>query len=235
MTAKVLVMADSGASNGMTSEVINLLNPNSKCESFKNLPVRIRLATSGLLKNNQPIICGGQSTINLEYQDNCYTLGKNEVVSKLFSPRCCSASVVINNNILWVTGGFVKLPGSYSEISTNTTEFVLLDQTITMQGPELTGSHFSYHCMTKINEDLVLSIGGFTSQNRTLLIDVASDFTMKAGPNLNGGRYGHACGTFQLNKNNLVIVAGDDLYNDNEKSTEIWDPLSDMGWVKGNK
>ena len=85
MTAKVLVMADSGASNGMTSEVINLLNPNSKCESFKNLPVRIRLATSGLLKNNQPIICGGQSTINLEYQDNCYTLGKNEVVSKLLT------------------------------------------------------------------------------------------------------------------------------------------------------
>ena len=86
--------------------------------------------------------------------------------------------------------------------------------------------------MVKINEGLVALIGGIWSLKATLLIDVLNDFSITEGPSLNHGRYVHSCGTFNYNDKTMVIVAGG---SDGSKyiTTELWDPSSNSGWVKG--
>ena len=41
------------------SEVIDLLDSNSKCQPLMDFPIQAYSATGGLLQNNQPLICGG--------------------------------------------------------------------------------------------------------------------------------------------------------------------------------
>ena len=68
---------------------------------------------------------------NSDYYDgqtNCYILGDDKIVAELLQPRSAGASVILNNNVLWITGGLVK-----SMHYTKTTEFVRLNQP-TIQG-----------------------------------------------------------------------------------------------------
>ena len=109
-------------------------------------------------------------------------------------------------------------------------EFVRLDQP-TLPGPELPFP-FYYHCMTKINEDLVVFTGGVWSEKTTLIVNVTNNFEMVEGPNMNWGRYLHACGTFEYHGKSIVIVVGGASGND-ELRTELWDPYSNSGWMEG--
>ena len=61
----------------------------------------------------------------------------------------------------------------------NTSEFVRLDQP-TLPGPELPFP-FYYHCMAKINEDLVVFTGGVWSEKTTLVVNVTNNFEMVEG------------------------------------------------------
>ena len=62
----------------------------------------IRTALGGLL-NNKPIICGGFSVV-FGKQNQCYFVGSNEVVNELIQPRSLGSGVILNDDILWVTG-----------------------------------------------------------------------------------------------------------------------------------
>ena len=145
--------------------------------------------------------------------------------------RWYSASVVLNKNTLWITGGYEFESVLYS------TEFVNLDQSTAISGPDLNVEDYVpfYHCMTKLNETTVISTGGLGNYGKTLIIDVSSqDYLIMPGPKMEWERNGHACGTFISNGKIMVIVVGgsDDL--NFIGTTEIWDPSSDKGWVQGN-
>ena len=90
--------------------------------------------------------------------------------------------------------------------------------------------------------DKYVLIGGETTLKTTLIVHVPKNFTsgddffMNNGPPLLHGRYYHSCGTFQNNGTTFVIAAGGNNEADSSTTqvlTEIWDPSSDDGWIKG--
>ena len=100
-----------------------------------------------------------------------------------------------------------------------------------IKGPDLP-AEFIAHCMTKINEDLVVILGGRITEKKTLLVDISNNFSIKEGPTMIHGRDFHACGTFLLNGKTVVFTAGG--YDGSKDiSTEFWDPTSEDGWIKG--
>ena len=154
-------------------------------------------------------------------------VGEKEIATSLLEPRFAGASVVIeNDSTLWVTGGRSGSQGVF----TKTTEFVKLNQETT-PGPNLT-EQYMYHCIAKINETMVVFIGGYYTETSTLLVNIEDDFEMDLGPELLNERFNHACGTIQWNDTNLVIAVGGRT-EISKNSTEIWDPKSDDGWVEG--
>ena len=134
-STKLLVTTGYPYENGSHSEMINLANPNVTCSPPPNYTIKVERAFSGLINLfgtlhnfTLPLICGGmyRNYSNSDYyegQTDCYILGDDKIVAQLLQPRSAGASVVLNNNILWITGGLVK-----SMHYTKTTEFVRLNQ-----------------------------------------------------------------------------------------------------------
>ena len=225
---KVLVTTGYPLENGQYSEVIDLVHKNATCELLPNFPVPMYSAFGGLINNNLPVICGlPQNSI----EPSCYSLGENFALTKLIEPRYDGASVVLKNEILWITGGKSK---SLAGGTVKTTEFVHLNQEMADPGPDLP-MLFGRHCMTKINEDLVIIIGGDYSYSETVLVEVSRNFTMKSGPQMNFDRWNHACGSFTSNGITVVIVAGGYDLSSTNLSTELWylNPGEDWRWIEG--
>ena len=68
-TAKVLVTTGTPFGNGVHSEVIDLKNPNSTCQSFANYPVAMDRAFGGLIQNDAPLVCDPFFNCDLFFQD----------------------------------------------------------------------------------------------------------------------------------------------------------------------
>ena len=215
------------------SEVIDLHQKNSSCKNLPSFPIPISDAFGGLIKSKWPLICGGYNYENMGRQPKCFVIGKDKITTAydLIEPRSGTASVVLNDEVIWVASGYIGLGNA--GYATKSSEFVHIDKPTT-RGPDLP-MFFTFHCMTKINENLVILIEGTQTKKVTLLVDVGKNFTMKLGPELGEGREGHACETFTYNEKPLVIVAGGD-HGDggsNIKTTEILDFESGRGWLKG--
>ena len=142
------------------SEIIDLSSSPIKCPSWKN--EKIKGAVGGYLGTN-PIFCGGalyslSSFFNPvfdnpeEYSDECHIIRpwKAEKSTNMLSKRYGAASVIINETILWVSGG-------NDGISTlSSTEFIESESTA---GPELPEA-LEGHKMIDITDDSTLLIGG---------------------------------------------------------------------------
>ena len=62
------------------SEVIDLLDSNSKCQPLMDFPIQAYSATGGLLQNNQPLICGGYNPFYGWSQNKMQSLSPNDNV-----------------------------------------------------------------------------------------------------------------------------------------------------------
>ena len=89
-------------------------------------------AVGGLI-GDTPLICGGENIYGFE-GDECYSIiGQTSVfITKMSFPRDRAASIVIDERMLWITGG-----GLWSEINngadwgpSKTSEYVNLDGSI---------------------------------------------------------------------------------------------------------
>merc|ERR1739848_32451 len=60
-----------------TSEVVDVLNSASSCQSIPDFPVAAHTAGGGIV-NGVPIVCGGNAE-SAGVQSNCYTLDKDTV------------------------------------------------------------------------------------------------------------------------------------------------------------
>jgi hypothetical protein len=117
-------------------EIIDFANPPTVCQPsvLDDYPISQVYGTSGgLLNTTTALICGGYKWSEpAEQLDDCFAITANAIESKqkLTLPRSYAASVVLNGNTLWLTGGYLDGP-----ITTMSTEFVQL--TGTRPGPDL--------------------------------------------------------------------------------------------------
>jgi hypothetical protein len=189
----------SGAGELASVEVVNLdeSNPDYICDNLPDFPFSIRYATGQLYNRKTPIICGGYASgIHCE----CYSLkdGAWQSIQSLNECRYATASAVFSNpndndedDILFITGG---REGSTTLSTVESFDGNVWNQTMFADLP----STIQFHCMVKINNTMLLQIGGTidnfesgTTEN-TYFFDIIQDKWI-AGPKLNVGRIYHSC------------------------------------------
>ena len=227
-----------------TSEIVDLtVKGGYKCNIWEPFQIGVRGATGGVI-GDTVIICGGYDGSN--NVDECYRLSseKNpQLITHMLVERQYAASIVLNDNILWVTGGW---SGAYLA----STEYVT--STGTILGPNLP-QPLTNHAMIAINKTCSMVIGGISTdysastsfngeqaedQDRTFFYD-HNEGEWITGPSLMQARLNHAAGiiTDDVTDEPLVVVTGGRTggrnYSDGWfylNSTEI---LQDGEWVQG--
>ena len=140
--------------------------------------------------------------------DECYSITsqKATLVTHMSVERVDAASIVLNDNTLWVTGGVGK-----DRLSLISTEYVKMSGSL--PGPDLPIA-LDGHAMAAINSTVSMVIGGY---DRSGLDGTESTFYYKHiegvwsnGPILIQSRYYHAAGmvTDELTNENFVSVTG---------------------------
>ena len=220
----------SQAGDQTTSEIVDLtIKKDNMCKNWPKLPKDIHGATGGLV-GNTVIICGGSYFYSYPYSisiNECYSLTSQKVklVTHMSVLRTSAASIVLNETILWVTGGWSGTE-SYSS-----TEYVSLSET--MPGPDLPLSLFR-HAMVSINSSVSMVIGGHNGgPTTTTFFYDHIDGEWINGPKLIQERGLHTAGivTDEVTNENYVAVTGGEDTNSNElDTTEI---LQDEKWVQG--
>ena len=122
------------------------------CHNWPDFPKNLKGATGGLI-GDTIIICGGFN-IGWDKVDECYSLTseKATLVTHMSVRRSTAASIVFNDNALWITGGF-----NHNVEVLASTEYVTM--TKTMSGPDLPIALQS-HTMVAINKTFSMIIGG---------------------------------------------------------------------------
>ena len=188
------------------------------CNNWPDFPKSVYGATGGLI-GNTVMICGGF------YVDECYSLTseKATLVTHMSVWRTGAASIVRNDNTLWVTAGY---SGGYLK----STEYVTV--TGTTPGPDLPIWIYE-HAIVAINSTCSMFIGGFyAGYSATTFFYDHNEGEWITGPSLMQARYSHAAGivTDEVTDEHSVAVTGG--YGDSSHldSSEI---LQDGNWVQG--
>ena len=81
------------------------------CNNWPDYPIDLHGATGGLI-GNTVIICGGSAEWN---GWRCYSMTSEKVtqVTYMSNRRQYAASIVLNDDTLWVTGGYGRLFDPY--------------------------------------------------------------------------------------------------------------------------
>jgi len=202
-----------------------------KCNKWPDFPIGVNAATGGLIENTV-MICGGRVLGSIS--DKCYSLTsqKATLVTHMSVARSHIASIVLNDNTLWVTGG--STDELYYSAALSSTEKVTLNGI--MPGPDLPMALRS-HAMVAINTTASIVIGGldgsYTASASTFYYDHIGGEWIN-GPSLIHARSYHAAGivTDEVTDENYLSVTGGSNINSNgaKDSTEI---LLDGKWVPG--
>ena len=202
-----------------TSKIVDLtVKGGNMCSNWPKFPQGVYAATGGLI-GDTVIICGGWDG---SWVDECYSLTskKAKLVTHMSVGRTYASSIVINDNTLWVTGGW---GGDAS------TEHVKTSGT--MPGPDLPIA-LSKHAMVAINSSCSMVIGGDPSYTGLTFFYDHNEGEWINGPSLMQARGYHAAGivTDEVTDEHFVAVTGGYDGDDNLDSTEI---LQDGNWVQG--
>ena len=159
-------------------EIVDLLNPNATYDLLAdNLP-KIYRATGGLLQKSL-IVCGGNygvHTKNLQNSRDCVVIGQPEMEMKMIEKRYLAASVALDQNTLWIVGG-------YNGGKLRSTEFIMLGQP-TVKGPKLPFK-ICGHSMIQYDEKSIYIIGrrqNDSFSNKTWIVDPTNGFQITEGP-----------------------------------------------------
>ena len=221
-------MTTGRGSNGFqtTSKIVDLtVKGGNKCNNWPDFPIDVLGATGGVI-GDTVIICGGMDYSYSSLKE-CYSLTseKATLVTHMSVGRYFAASIVLNDNTLWVTGG--SYIGGYLAY----TEYVKM--TGTMSGPDLPMA-LCNHAMVAINNTCSMVIGGVSSEGypaSTFYYD-HNEGKWTTGPSLIQARDGHAAGvvTDEVTDENFVAVTGG--YGSGYLDTTEF--LQDGIWVQGN-
>ena len=212
--------------------------------NWPDFPISVYEATGGLI-GDSVIICGGWGEIFIPGWGNVYnpvnecysmTSEKATIVTQMSVGRSSAASIVINDNTLWITGG----SGSNSELLAST-EYVTLTET--MPGPTMPIGLLN-HAIVAINSTFSMVIGGLDENRIQTLMMTGNLQTISTyfydhneeewitGPSLMNARESHAAGmvTDEVTSEHFVVVTGGKDSSFYLDSTEI---LQDGEWVQG--
>ena len=162
-----------GAIGARKSEIIDmsLSLGSSQCFDWADHPVNTLYtqsgATGGLIENIA-IICGGKNETKLSSRitDDCYSITeyKSKLVGKMFLKRDSAASIVINGNTLWITGGRNYIASIY--VNEDRTESLASTELVQLggstNGPDMP-IPLCNHGMVAINGSYSIIIGGLTA------------------------------------------------------------------------
>ena len=207
------------------TEVLDLsIAEKFQCQDWPDYPMAVGGATIGLL-GKEVLVCGGYDGTSII--DECYSINSKGTVfvTKMTHKRDYAASVNINEDTIWITGGW---NGNYLSSS----EFMTVEGS--MAGPELP-IPVDGHQMVAIDNELTMVIGGFSPGSVTLAQTFYYDHSNEQwidGPTLNQARYAHAAGTVtdEVTIERLVVVSAGGFDGSFLKSTEI---LHDGDWSLG--
>ena len=172
--------------------------------------------------------------------DECYsfTSQKTTLVTHMAVERTNAASIVLNDNTLWITGGL----GKYGRLAS--TEHVKMSGS--MPGPDLPTALES-HAMAAINSTVSMVIGGWDGSGMDGTESTYYHYHIKGewsnGPSLIQTRHRHAVGivTDEETNEEFVAVTGGNFFDDSSQ-TGIYDSqvfigssevLQDGKWIKG--
>ena len=212
------------------------LDDDDQCFNWVDYPLEVEGAYGGLLENT-PLICGGRKTFMI-YTDECYSLNEetSKFVTRMSVNRIGGTSIVLNETILWISGGRVyEVLNSGKRVASS--EYINLSGST--PGPDLP-MNLMHHAKIAINTTHSMVIGGSNSTGLELDLTFFFDHVNQKwvdGPTLIQERsYGHAVGIVndQVTMANLAIVTGGVAgYGEYYIiSTEI---LVDSKWLPGKK
>lgn len=227
-------------------EVVNLdeLNPGMTCDNLQNLPFGIEGATGQLFQGERPIICGGIKSSRWVDLCDCFELKGGSWVSIASLSECrryTSSSLSLQNGeeLLIVAGGSSTSAGDKKSVEAFDGNEWSLEKVSPLP------TNVGEHCMVRINESTLLSIGGYSKfgwTSETNFYDSISN-NWYAGPNLSDTRERHACGVLHWYNPNtdqnekVIVVAGGNNNAEYMSSTELLFlnefETSQQGWVMG--
>jgi len=242
------------------TEVLDLINPDLKCQNLAPFAKGKQGATGALVKTSA-VVCGGFD--GYDYSNECHTISKSNItfLTHLDTKRDRAASVAVNNT-LWVLGGKSSL-----NVHLKSTEYVAMNMPIPSEdywkcknGTKITISKLcdgeqdcsegedEEHCMMpltleghtilEIEPNVYMLIGGYSSgpSHKTYIKKGYQNWT--PGPNLAEPRYLHTAGFVidQITQRKSVVVFGgrsngDQLLNSVEMLSL---PIEGNMWQPGN-
>ena len=223
---------DYDGNNIRRSEIIDLSydGAGNQCFDWADYPLDVFKASGGLIED-QVVICGGQKLGGFVSSD-CYSISghTSTFITKMSVKRHSAASIVLDSNTLWITGGY------YDYLIYDSSEFIQLEGS--NQGPTL-AMPVHAHAMILLNDTFSMIIGGQNELN----INKASALTFYYdhqinqwlnGPALIQARDSHAVGiiTDENTMEKLLIVTGGVSYGVLIYATEI---LIENQWNLGKK
>ena len=217
-TAKVLIAAgyEGNARCVEEIEVIDLICP------LKSVILEKKLLKSGAfggILQNQVIIGG---------ENGCVILGQPTKNLELLEDRSFFSCVNLDQNRLWITGG-------WGPSSRDTSEIITLDQP-SMQGPKLPMLKNTYrHSMIKVEEKIyMIGAGGDEYPEKTWIIQPNNNFNFIEGPSLMKKDWlplprSYFCAQMKLEGKPFIVVATSG--SDNIQLLDTSTPGN--GWIEG--
>ena len=110
--------------------MVDLSNDESSCNPLKDFPIDLQQACGGLINDSMILICGG---FDHDASNKCFLVnGPSEPVAYMKLRRNFPGCTVINDTLLWMTGGFIGGLQNHK-----TTEFIDLTTQLAVAGPDL--------------------------------------------------------------------------------------------------
>ena len=198
-------MVATGSGPGPNVEIANLddSNPDLVCEDLPDYPFYVSRATGQLYNNKYPVICGGEISYP-KYVTicDCFSLkdGSWKGIASLTECRDSAASALFSNpnnneeDILLITGGRNGRNGRNASSTVESFDGKIWSRNVFAHLP----TPISDHCLVKINNTMLLQIGGTLDTSysgataNTYFFDILMNM-WSPGPELNVGRIQPSC------------------------------------------
>ena len=229
---KFLITTGGNDARIRNSELLHLsLKSDEQCFDWVDFPHDLTGATGGFIENTA-LVCGGYND-DLVMLDDCYSLNSESTTMsvKMSVKRCDAASIVLNETVLWVSGG----DGSSIYYPEGTsTEYVKLEGT--RPGPPLP-IPLAGHAKIGINHTHSIIIGGrtdgFSGIENTFFFDHIYN-SWSEGPMMLYQRHHHAAGMVidDVTEERIIVVTGGIYLNQGFQSSTS-EILLENRWILG--
>ena len=229
--------------SGKKTEIIDMENPSKSC-MVKPFPEGLIFATGGLIGDNIPFVCSGckkgTDHRSCKHSKACYTLQTNgtwmeDKKAALISgrgetDRFMSGSVVLSKKYLVIaaTQDYGSVTLDLASPQSETTKFDV-EMAIDFDTKNQASRQFKGSCIVPWDENTLMIIGGYYTKKKTFFIHMGNKASTK-GPELNNGRYDHACHEMVVKGEEFIVVTGG--YGASRSTEYLSKKSYNNGWKK---